>query len=243
MNTDKILGLVALTGFLLYLFGTFPNAHGEVQVFARDLAWNDAYSRGLNLYNENCAVCHGDNGQGGVGEDALGLPLNLQSFLVIAPKSYIVNTIRYGRESRGMPAFADDFSESDINAVATFIKGWQIQPSKAIEDGKIKGNVKEGAKWYKVACGNCHGPNGEGGPQETGGGHISASFSGFSAPALADIGFKKSSTDGFIKATLIYGRIGTPMTSYLKESQGHVELEEQDINNIVAYIRSMPAIE
>ena len=40
MNTDKILGLVALTGFLLYLFGTFPNAHGEVQVFARDLAWN-----------------------------------------------------------------------------------------------------------------------------------------------------------------------------------------------------------
>jgi cytochrome c oxidase cbb3-type subunit 3 len=227
------------------LYSTIPvNAQDyPTQVFSRDMSWSNAYSQGMALFKDNCADCHGDEGLGGVGEDAMGLPLNMQSFLIIASKEYIVDTVKYGRSSRGMPPFEEDLSPEQINAVATFVKGWQIQPSKRIEKGKITGNAKAGGEWYKAICGNCHGPNGEGGPQETGGGHILGSFSGFSAPALADSGFKKSATDGFIKATLIYGRIGTPMTSYLKGNQGHVELLEEDINDIVAYIRKMPPIE
>jgi cytochrome c oxidase cbb3-type subunit 3 len=241
----KNIALIAMAGMYVVLYSAIPT-HAQTpqtQVFSRDTSWSKAYSQGMALFKDNCATCHGEEGFGGIGEDALGLPLNLQSFLTIAPKEYIVKTIKFGRGSRGMPPFEEDFTPEQIDAVATFIKGWQIQPTKIIETGKINGDVKEGGEWYKVICGNCHGPNGEGGPQETGGGHISASFSGFSAPSLADSGFKKSATDGFIKATLIYGRVGTPMTSYLKGNQGHVELEEKDIDDIVAYIRELPPIE
>ncbi len=63
--------------------------------------------------------------------------------------------------------------------------------------------------------------------------------SGIGGPALADQGFLKSATDGYIKATLMYGRIGTPMGAYLKGRQGFVELREFEIDNVIAYLRSL----
>jgi len=241
----KQLGFVALSVFCLVLSGAIP-AKGQdnaIQTFSKDMAWNTTYSKGMSLFNENCASCHGENGEGGVGEEAIGLPLNLQSLLTIASKGFIARTIRNGRISRGMPDFGGTLSGAEINAIATYVKGWQYEPSKPIDSGAIVGSPYEGKKWYMGICASCHGRRGEGGPQDVGGGQLLVSFSGFNAPALADSGFKKAATDGFIKATLMYGRMGTPMNSYLKGNQGTVELSEKDINNIVAYLRTMPAIE
>ena len=71
------------------------------------------------------------------------------------------------------------------------------------------------------------------------GGHVIGAVSGIGGPALADQGFLKSATDSYIKATLMYGRIGTPMGAYLKGRQGFVELYEPEIDNIIAYLRSL----
>lgn len=230
----KTVALIVAFSFLLPVSTALA---GAPNTFARDTRWNDNYSKGMKLFKERCAVCHGENGEG-----KIGLPLNLQSFLTVASKDYIRKTITYGRPSRGMPEFGKLLSPDEIDAIATYVKAWQYEPSKKVEAGVVVGDPFEGAKWYKGICAGCHGRRGEGGPQIGGGGHVIASFAGFSAPALADPGFQKSATDGFIKATLMYGRVGTPMSSYLKGNQGTVELTEKDINDIVAYIRTMPAI-
>ena len=194
------------------------------------------------LFEENCSMCHGEDGRGGIEEGATGLPINLQSFLTIAPKDYIIKTILHGRPTRGMPDFAEDLTKEEVSSLATFIKSWQYQPSKKIAKGVVRGDPKKGKEWYRGICANCHGIRGEGAPYQESGGTVLVSFNSFSAPALADPGFLKSASDGFIKAALIYGRMGTPMTSFLKGNQGTVELTETDINDIVAYIRSMPVL-
>lgn len=200
--------------------------------FGTDGAWNDMYSMGAGLFEENCVACHGDTGQGGY-----GLPLNLQSFLRIADTNYLIRSMQYGRPVRGMPAYEDILTDVEIKAIALFIKSWQYQPSLEISTEPISGNVEEGRDLFNGLCTGCHGIDGEGGP-EVGGGHVIGAVSGFSGPALIDPGFLKSATDGYIKATLMYGRVGTPMGAYLKGRQGFVELREAEIDSIVAYLRS-----
>lgn len=203
------------------------------QVFTRDSGWNQYYSRGQMLFEENCAACHGEHGRGG-----MGLPLNLQSFLVIADFGYLMRSMRHGRPVRGMPSFAEEMSENDMRSVALYIKSWQYQPSVEIANGTIDGDAGEGHALFKGLCAGCHGLEGQGGPN-AGGGHVIGAVSGIGGPALADPGFLKSATDGYIKATLMYGRVGTPMGAYLKGRQGFVELREYEIDDIVAYLRSL----
>ncbi len=209
---------------------------GEVsqQPYARDGGWNETYSRGFELFAEHCAACHGETGRGDY-----GLPLNLQSFLVIADTDYLIRSMRYGRPVRGMPAFADEgLSEADMRAVAFYVKSWQYEPSLELPAGSIDGDVEEGGALFQGLCTGCHGLDGMGGPN-AGGGHVIGAVSGIGGPALADPGFLRSASDGYIKATLMYGRIGTPMGAYLKGRQGFVELHESEIDSIVAYLRSL----
>lgn len=201
--------------------------------FLRDSGWNRNYSRGHLLFAENCAACHGERGRGG-----LGLPLNLQSFLVLADEGYLIRSMKFGRPIRGMPSFTEDLTPADMRAIALYIKSWQYQPSVELLAGPVNGNAGEGEALFKGLCTGCHGLDGKGGPI-AGGGHVIGAVSGIGGPALADQGFLKSATDGYIKATLMFGRIGTPMGAYLKGRQGFVELREWEIDDIVAYLRSL----
>lgn len=203
------------------------------RVFSRDGAWNTTYSTGHKLYEENCAGCHGKGGRGDV-----GLPLNLQSFLVIADAGYLTRSMKYGRPVRGMPAFAGELKPAQMRAIAMYIKSWQFQPSLELPPPPKNGNGANGWALFKGLCTGCHGIDGKGGPN-AGGGHVIGAVSGIGGPALADQGFLKSATDRYIKATLMYGRVGTPMGAYLKGRQGFVELREQEIDDIVTYLRGL----
>lgn len=200
--------------------------------FDRDGAWNSTYSDGRALFEENCSGCHGEQGRGG-----LGLPLNLQSFLIIADTGYLVRSMRHGRPIRDMPAFEDELSPAEMRVIALYIKSWQFQPSRELP-AVGKGDVVEGRALFDGLCTGCHGIGGKGGPI-AGGGHVIGAVSGIGGPALADPGFLKSATDRYIKATLMFGRVGTPMGAYLKDLQGFVELRESEIDSIVAYLRSL----
>ncbi len=236
---DKLVTRMAVAATAVILAVHAPGARAQnaqslsPSVFTRDSGWNKTYSTGRALFDENCAACHGERGRGG-----LGLPLNLQSFLVIADTGYLLRSMRYGRPVRGMPSFAEDLDGAQMRAIAHYIKSWQYQPSFELASGRIKGDAKRGGEMFPGLCGGCHGRNGEGGPI-AGGGHVIGAVSGIGGPALADPGFLKSATDGYIKATLMYGRVGTPMGAYLKGRQGFVELRESEIDDIVAYLRSL----
>lgn len=228
--------VMALAIVLAWGFKRMISAQEGTEGFSRDAGWNDTYSKGLSLFQDNCAVCHGDNGQGDT-----GLPLNLQSFLAIAPLEYIVRTINEGRPVHQMPAFKDELTPQEIKEIALFVKSWQYAPSLPVEEGPVKGNKENGKVLFQGICVGCHGLKGEGGP-EAGVGLVTESMKGFPGPALADPGFQKSATDGFVKASLMYGRKGTPMVAFLKGGQGMVELSEEEINDLVAYVRTMEPI-
>ena len=222
------LGLLLIGGSL-----GWPVFHdGGATAFERDSRWNTAYSEGRSLYLKHCAACHGKDGEGGV-----GLPLNLQSFLTVAPPGYIRRSVFYGRLPRPMIAFAAILKKEEIESIATYVRSWQVQDYRDIDVKRVAGSVSNGKLLFDGICSGCHGRDGVGGPQ-VGGGHVTSAIAGYTGPSLNNQGFLKSATDGYIKATLMYGRVGTPMGAYLKGRQGFVELREEEINDIVVYIRS-----
>jgi cytochrome c oxidase cbb3-type subunit 3 len=136
-----------------------------------------------------------------------------------------------------MIPFGNILKKEDIEAIATYVRSWQVSGYEGLDVKRVSGSVSNGKLLFDGMCAGCHGLNGLGGPL-VGGGHVTNSVAGYTGPSLNNQGFLKSATDGYIKATLMSGRVGTPMGSYLKGKQGFVELQEKEINDLVAYIRS-----
>lgn len=185
-----------------------------------------ASDRGEQLYLQNCAACHGDKGTGGV-----GIPLTNPDFQYGASNDYLEKTIRFGRPGRVMPAFTE-LSKQDIKLIVKHIRKWAPGKPFAYPNKKIKGDVKKGKTTYTKYCASCHGANGEGG-DGTGVTFSRPRGLPIIAPALNNSGFLKAAPDMMIKATLMNGREGTPMPSFLK-----LGLSESEIDNVVSYVRS-----
>lgn len=182
---------------------------------------------GTALYASNCEACHGKAGQGGV-----GVPLAMPDFLASVDDHFLRTTIRLGRPGRVMPAFST-LSEAELDALVAYIRGWMPEGMElSLPKGPVKGDVKRGAELYKSRCASCHGANGEGG-HGTGVTFSRPRDLAIIPPALNNYGFLKSASDPVIKATLMRGREGTPMVSFLKQG-----LSEQDIDDIVSYVRA-----
>lgn len=183
---------------------------------------------GYRLFARHCAACHGLDGEGGV-----GVPLALPSFLANVSDEFLFKTIRNGRPGRVMPAFRT-LSDAQISAIVGHIRGWMPEEIRVSEHagGAVEGNAENGKALFAKNCAACHGENGQGGAG------TGVTFSRprdlpIMAPALNNPGFLTAASDGMIKATLMEGRKGTPMVSFLKKG-----LTEKDIDDVVAYVRS-----
>ena len=187
-----------------------------------------AVQDGARLYNRHCAACHGSQGTGGV-----GMPLALPDFLAVADDDFLRKTIRLGRPGRVMPAFRQ-LSDAQIDTLIKHIRGWAPAGAStaAIEKSSIKGNAEHGGKLYAQYCTTCHGVHGEGG-HGTGVTFSRPRDLPVLAPALNNPGFLAAASDAMIKATVMRGRQGTPMQSFLKQG-----LKERDIDDVVAYVRA-----
>ena len=188
-----------------------------------------AYSapHGDELYARHCSSCHGIDGKGGV-----GVPLALASFLNSVSNEYLKKTIRLGRPGRIMPAF-ESLSDAQLSAMVKHIRGWSDKPAPAENTAVIKGNSKHGKQLFKNYCAQCHGENGRGG-HGTGVTFSRKRDLPVIAPALNNAGFLAAASDTMIHDTITFGREGTPMTSMLVAG-----LSEEDINDLVSYIRSL----
>jgi len=196
------------------------------------LAWGVAPAMaahdGEKLYGQFCAACHGHRGAGGV-----GVPLSLPDFLATVDDDYLHKTIRLGRPGRVMPAFRQ-LSDAEVGAIVSHIRGWSpAAPPAAARDTPMKGDAGRGEKLYARHCTACHGEHGEGG-HGTGVTFSRPRDLPVLAPALNNPGFLASASDAMIKTTLMRGRQGTPMRSFLKQG-----LKEADINDVVAYVRTL----
>ncbi len=185
---------------------------------------------GVRLYERHCAACHGLDGQGGV-----GIPLALRSFQIAVEDDFLFTTIREGRPGRVMPAF-QSLSDAQVSAIVRHIRGWAPERKERAVPTTTKvayGHPERGKTLFAQHCAQCHGANGEGG-HGTGVTFSRPRDLPIMAPALNNPGFLASASDQMIKKTLLEGREGTPMVSFLKAG-----LKEQDIDDIVSYIRSM----
>lgn len=170
---------------------------------------------GAKLYLDNCATCHGVKGEGGK-----GLALNRQGFLVIASDVYIIKSIINGRPTRGCPP-RKDLSQEELVSIASFIKGWQTEKSITVPKNRVAPYPSTRGKEVFDICAGCHDADG----------------AGAMGPSLVDPGFLASASDGFIRATIMFGRKGTPMDGFSKEAGHQPPLSMEDIDEVVAYIR------
>ncbi len=184
-------------------------------------------SDGATLYAQNCAACHGVNGQGGI-----GVPLSLPSFQATVDDQYLKRSIRLGRPGRVMPAFSQ-LEEGEVDAIVTHLRSWYKGKIPQYSKQAIKGDAKLGAALYQQHCAACHGKQAEGG-HGTGVTLSRPRDLPIIAPSLHNPGFLASASDAMIKRTLVTGRKGTPMVAFGKHG-----LKDRDLNDIVAFIRGL----
>lgn len=84
---------------------------------------------GAEVFNANCASCHGANGQGTPG---LAPALKGDKFVTTGTVQAVTDTVENGRSGAqkhfqnmpiAMPAWKGKLSDADITAVVTFIRG------------------------------------------------------------------------------------------------------------------------
>lgn len=183
-------------------------------------------SDGEQLYIDNCSICHGHEGTGGV-----GIPLALKSFLNQASDDYLRKTIRLGRPGRIMPSFYR-LSDTEIEQIIHYIRSWRPQQAPTWEQSAINGDPAKGRELFTNNCATCHGSSASGG-KGTGVMFSRPRQLPITAPALNNQGFLNSAPDTMIKNIIINGRHDTPMPS-----ASDLKLSDQDVNDIVSYIRS-----
>ena len=183
---------------------------------------------GASLYSKHCAVCHSENGMGGI-----GLPLN-GTKIEFFPRDYLFKTIRLGRPGRVMPPF-DSLSDAQVNAIVDHILSWKTDRMITVElvDELVVGDPKRGGELYQKHCSECHGEDGK--SQGVGTGVTIAREREFEVvpPALNNSGFLASASDVWIRYTIRNGRLGTSMPP-----QTELGISDQDVDDIVSYLRS-----
>jgi cytochrome c oxidase cbb3-type subunit III len=122
------------------------------------------------LYSQNCAGCHGAEGQKGP-----AMALSDPVYLAIVDDDTLRSTISKGRRGTAMSAFAQKeggmLTDEQINAIIRGIRERWSKPNALAGvtappyAGKAPGNSQEGEAVYANFCASCHGTGAKGGPK------------------------------------------------------------------------------
>jgi mono/diheme cytochrome c family protein len=180
------------------------------------------WDMGALLFEKACTSCHGAHGEGGVGPQ-----LNNPVFLQTTTDAMLWEWVAYGKAGTQMRSFRKggqgmvELSESNINDLVSFIRSFERRPRIEVVRSP-NGRPELGQLWFAPMCSSCHGVNGE----------------GASGPSLANQGLLRAASDGFLMATMAMGRDGTEMRPVKKSPQSILSLSSDQVNDLVACIRS-----
>ena len=201
---------------LLRSWQTEPNRELEPISVAGD------WQYGAILFQGMCASCHGPNAEGSIGPQ-----LSNPVFLASVSDETLFQWIGYGRQGTQMRPFLKGeqgivgLSKPQIVDIITYIRSLRSQ--RSIRGQQIGlGFAPRGDVLYHRMCVGCHGPEG----------------GGATGPAIRNPDFLAAVSDGFLRATIVLGRAGTEMRSMGHGGAGIVELRSEQINDLVAYLRS-----
>ena len=172
-------------------------------------------------YRDSCRRCHGERGEGGVGPRLAGRQL-----LDSASDPMLFHWIGHGRAGTAMrgflpreqgPVSLESEQIADVIAYLRFLDKRGDIPLRRVGDG----NPGFGAQIFQGNCGSCHGYDGE----------------GASGPQLNNPTFLRSASDGFLAATMVLGRSGTPMRSMVHGQQGLGQIPPDQVQDVIAFMR------
>jgi mono/diheme cytochrome c family protein len=187
-----------------------------------------------SLYKQNCAGCHGADGQFGPAP-----PLNDPIFLAIVTNAELRRVVTDGRHGTPMPAFdqtrGGPLTQAQIHSVTAGLKlHWG--PGKAPSDvppyaaGSSRGDAAQGRAVFARACAACHGPEGHGAKE---------------AGAIHNIAFLRLISDQALRRLAITGRpddLGMPNFAGPRPSVPNFKpLTSQEIADLVALLASWRA--
>ncbi|WP_347246495.1 c-type cytochrome [Thermogutta sp.] len=184
---------------------------------------------GETLFAAFCSGCHGPQGEGRrfpghPPAPAVGNP----DFLAVADDAFLLATIRDGRPGRRMPAFSEaevGLHPEEIDSIVEYLRARSGVPSPQplhSEQRWVSADTTRGQALFERWCAGCHGKDG----------------SGPEAPALNHPNLLQTASDDFLVETIRRGRRGTNMEGFASPSLNHPVLSDQEIEAIVAYIRT-----
>ena len=182
---------------------------------------------GENLFNENCAACHQEDG---IGEPGVAPSLTNPELLSIASDKFLEATVRDGRVDTGMPPFAH-LGRSQVRAIVAYLRAHARGPNRAeavAAEPAAHGDPRLGKQWYENICSTCHGVDGDG------------YFAGGTGTAIGLPGFLDKVSDGFIRETIRNGRSNTRMRGF-QGPEGLANLSDREIDDIIVYLRGLGA--
>jgi len=183
-----------------------------------------ALSTGLTVYAENCAACHGANGEG----SPLAPALNTDELRVRLSDADIARVIQEGVPGTLMASWAAALDSAEQQAVVALISGWGELNTAGVTLPVIEAApldtspqaIANGQRLFSLLCTQCHGVDAYGSPI---------------APALNNQMFLSETPDAAIQQIIAGGVTGTSMPAW----GGY--LTDADIAAITVYLRSLQA--
>jgi len=193
--------------------------------YTLDAARGTPVLAGQELYAQQCAICHGDFGEGGANPANPSIviaPISTASYLQTRDDATIRAIISRGQPDLGMSPFSLSFGGSlddeDINALVAFIRSWEADPPVELPPEFERAPLLlTGSEIFGEFCSQCHGPTGEGGI----------------GPSFQDPAFHAGLSDQTMFTAIDVGHAATAMIAW-----GEV-LTDGQISSLVSFIRSL----
>ncbi len=116
-RTDALkLGALTKRCALAIVVGIWTGAGAVSSASAQDIDMAPLMTAGKTVFADNCAMCHGPEGQG------TGNAPALDGNIFVESRGGVISQVLSGAEDHGMPPFADVLSDDEIAAVVTYIR-------------------------------------------------------------------------------------------------------------------------
>ena len=177
------------------------------------------------LYRENCAGCHGQDGQG---NGALGLANAV--YLAIASDETIRRVTGRGIPGTLMPPFAKSsggtLTDQQIEILVREIRARWAKPNEALGvtpppySTTEPGDPNRGAAAYGIFCAGCHGPEGKGTAKGS---------------SIVDDSFLALVSEQSLRTTVIAGRPDLGQPDWRNNVPGRV-MTAREVSDVVAWL-------
>ncbi len=209
------------------VLGLTPPPLAVVEVSEETLAMvaalpeGEGLAAGLMLYAENCAACHGANGEG----SALAPALNSAELRARLADADLARIITQGVPGTLMASWDAALEDQEVTDLVGFLRDWEAIEAAGVAMPVVEAPaidmspeaVATGQWLYGLLCAQCHGTTGFGSPM---------------APALNNALFLGQTPDAAIQQIIALGVQGTSMPAW------GGRLTEADIAALTAYLRS-----